>query len=82
MGEIDKNEKSLEDYNDVFKDIVNMLLFDGKEYVHEADLQEASPYSNYTANGKVRNQERDVVKFWKNNGISIACCVSCAILWV
>lgn len=72
MGEIDKNEKSLEDYNDVFKDIVNVLLFDGEEFVHEEDLQEASPYSNYTANGKIRDQERDIVKFWKNNGISIA----------
>ena len=72
MGEIDKNEKALEDYNDVFKDIVNVLLFDGEEYIKESDLFEASPYSNYSANGKTRDQERDVVKFWKNSGICIA----------
>lgn len=72
MGKVDKTEKSLEDYNDVFKDIVNVLLFDGEDYILEEELEEASPYSNYTANGKIRDQERDVVKFWKNNGICIA----------
>ena len=57
MGEVDKNEKSLEDYNDVFTDIVNVLLFNGDDYIKEDELEAASPYSNYTANGKpeIRN---------------------------
>jgi hypothetical protein len=29
LGEKDISEKILEDYNDVFADIVNVLLFDG-----------------------------------------------------
>jgi hypothetical protein len=33
MGTKDITEKALEDYNDVFADIVNVLLFDGTDYV-------------------------------------------------
>ena len=33
MAEKDVAEKILESYNDVFSDIVNVLLFDGKEVV-------------------------------------------------
>ena len=35
MAEKDISEKILESYNDVFADIVNVLLFDGEE-AHEA----------------------------------------------
>ena len=38
MGEQDSTEKVLEDYNDVFADIVNGLLFYGKEIIHEDQL--------------------------------------------
>ena len=33
MGEKDMSEKILEDYNDVFSDIVNVLLFHGQELI-------------------------------------------------
>ena len=33
MGKADLTEKILEDYNDVFADIVNVLLFKGEERV-------------------------------------------------
>ena len=33
MGEKDIAEKVLEDYNDVFADIVNVLLFQGEQIV-------------------------------------------------
>ena len=33
MGEKDITEKVLADYNDIFSDIVNVLLFQGKEVV-------------------------------------------------
>ena len=39
MGEKDIAEKTLEAYNDVFADIVNVLLFDGKRLVQENELE-------------------------------------------
>ena len=38
MGEIDITEKILLTYNDVFADIVNVLLFDGDQLVRPEDL--------------------------------------------
>ncbi|SCY14879.1 MULTISPECIES: Rpn family recombination-promoting nuclease/putative transposase [unclassified Butyrivibrio] len=72
MGAKDKTEKSLEDCNDVFADIVNVLLFDGEEIISPDDLLEGSPYSNYTENGKIRDQERDIYKYWNNSQIRLA----------
>ena len=37
MGQKDMAEKLLADYNDVFADIVNVLLFDGRDEVSEDD---------------------------------------------
>ena len=72
MGEKDITEKSLEECNDVFADIVNVLLFDGDEIIKQDSLSEASPYSNYTESGKVRSQERDIYKYWNNSQIRLA----------
>jgi hypothetical protein len=72
MGTKDITEKALEDYNDVFADIVNVLLFDGADYVRQEELTEGSPYSNYTENGKIRDQERDIYKYWNNSRIRLA----------
>ena len=33
MGQKDLTEKILEDYNDVFADIINGLIFDGKQVI-------------------------------------------------
>ena len=38
MSAKDIAEKLLEDYNDVFADIVNTLLFDGKNIINAEDL--------------------------------------------
>ena len=35
MGTKDSTQKRLEDFNDVFADIVNVLLFDGKQIIKE-----------------------------------------------
>lgn len=72
MGAKDITEKTLEACNDVFADIVNVLLFDGEDVVSQDALAEGSPYSNYTENGKIRAQERDVYKYWNNSQIRIA----------
>ena len=58
MGEKDITEKILASYNDVFSDIVNGLLFDGRPVVDPDALSDAAPYSMYKADGKVHEQER------------------------
>ncbi|MBR5970693.1 MAG: Rpn family recombination-promoting nuclease/putative transposase [Lachnospiraceae bacterium] len=72
MGKKDLTKKSLEELNDVFADIVNVLLFNGRRLVREEDLEDANPVSSYNAHGKIRNQVRDVAKFWKNHEVRIA----------
>ena len=73
MGEKDITEKTLESYNDVFADILNALLFNGKQVVDPNDLEDQNPHSFYKADGKLRELERDVVKRWKRHNIRIAC---------
>lgn len=73
MGDKDITEKLLEDYNDVFADIVNVLLFGGQRKVQEGELQNARDKSQYKdTKGKIREQERDVSKYWKKGNIRIA----------
>lgn len=72
MATKDISEKALEDLTDVFADIVNVLLFDGRNVIRMDELTEASPYSNYTSHGKIRDQERDVVKYWNYSQVRIA----------
>ncbi len=73
MAEKDIAQKTLESYNDVFADIVNVLLFDGKQVIHPDELEDQAPRSAYKADGKVREMERDVAKRWTKNNIRIAC---------
>lgn len=66
MNEKDTTEKLLEDYNDVFADIVNTLIFDGKERIKEDSLEDNKVNSAYKAeDGKLHEMERDVSKYWK-----------------
>lgn len=73
MAEKDIVEKSLESYNDVFADIVNVLLFNGKKVIAQNELEDRTPSSSYKADGKIHGQERDVAKVWKNGTIRVAC---------
>ena len=68
MGEKDRIEKTPEEYDDVFADIVNVLLFGGDRLVKEDDLEDETPHSVYKADNKLHEQERDVAKFRKNLG--------------
>ena len=68
MGEKDITEKTLASYNDVFADIVNGLLFNGRPVIDPDDLSDASPYSMYKADGQIHEQERDVSKILKTSG--------------
>lgn len=73
MTEKDMTEKILESYNDVFSDIVNVLLFRGEEILKPEELEDQAPRSYYKADGRLREMERDVAKRWKRGSIRIAC---------
>ena len=73
MAEKDMAEKILESYNDVFCDIVNVLLFEGDEVLKPEELEDQAPRSHYKADGKLHEMERDVAKRWKKEKIRIAC---------
>lgn len=66
MGEKDIAEKHLEDLNDVFADIVNVLLFNGLRLMNENELEVDVKDSQFKSDGNLHEQERDVSKLWKN----------------
>lgn len=72
MAEKDMTKKTLESYNDVFADIVNVLFFDGREIVKEDELEQAVMRSVYKADRKLREQERDTAKYWRKHNIRIS----------
>ena len=72
MQDKDVTEKMLEKYNDVFADILNVLLFGGRNVVDEAALKDALPMSMLKIDGRVRSQERDIAKYWRKNKINVA----------
>ena len=72
MGAKDITEKNLETWNDVFADIVNVLLFKGNRLIKEKDLEADTKHSIFKADEKIHQQERDVSKFWKNGEIRIS----------
>lgn len=62
MGQKDMTEKLLEDYNDVFADIYNVLVFK-KDVIDESRLRDGTTESVYKAeDGAYREQRRDVMK--------------------
>lgn len=73
LAEKDITEKILEAYNDVFADIVNVLLFDGEEIIKPEELIDQAPRAAYKVDGKIREIERDVAKRWSKQNIRIAC---------
>ena len=72
MGEKDITEKILADYNDVFADIVNVLLFGGKTIVDENMLESIKDKSQYKTDGEIHQEERDVSKVLKGKNVHIA----------
>ena len=73
MAEKDASEKILESYNDVFSDIVNVLLFNGRQVLGADELEDQAPCAYYKADGRLHEIERDVAKRWKNGNIRVAC---------
>ena len=75
MGQKDITEKLLEDYNDVFADIINGLIFNGEQRILPESLENIQVHSQYKAeDGKVHELERDVAKYWKDKKVELAIC--------
>ena len=78
MGEKDITERHLEDYNDVFADILNVLMFGGERRVLEDELEPLALTSEFrmeTQEGGrrgVREQERDIGKLWTKRKTAIS----------
>lgn len=72
MQQKDLSEKVLEDNNDIFADIVNVLLFDGEDTVEEDTLVSTAVHSQYKDHsGKLHEQERDIAKYWRKGNTDI-----------
>ena len=69
-NEKDTAQMNLEGYNDVFADVINAFLFEGKREVREEELEEAPTRSSYKGK-RTRTQERDLAKYWKRTEIRI-----------
>ena len=72
MGKKDIAEKLLEAYDDVFADIVNVLLFDGEPVIAPDELVDRTPRAAYKAGGQLREMERDVLKHCTRGNIRLA----------
>lgn len=66
----DKVEKILEDYGDVFSDIINIIVYDGKEVVLPENLVDSPTASRYkAANGVYGEKDRDILKIDQKNNV-------------
>ncbi len=72
MAEKDAAQKKLEDHEDVFADIVNVLMFNGEKLVKPEELTPALPRSIYKFDGKMHEQERDTAKYWNKCELHVA----------
>ena len=77
MAEKDITERHLASFHDVFAAIVNacVALLTGDwsfRQVRPEDLRDAPTRTIHTADGKVREQERDVAKYWTAGGMVIS----------
>ena len=70
--EKDITQKALEMYNDVFSDIINVLLFNGESVVTEDSLTDVLQESILKIDGRIRAQYRDIAKYWYNSKIKLS----------
>lgn len=73
MGEKDSGEKLLEDYVDVFADIVNVLAFHGERLLLEENIVSGPTASIYKdAYQTLREHLRDIMKYDKKENLFFA----------
>ena len=70
--EKDITQKALEMYNDVFADIINVLLFNGESVVTEDSLTDVLQESILKIDGRIKAQYRDIAKYWYNSKIKLS----------
>ncbi len=69
----DKVEKILEDYGDVFADIINVLVYGGEEVVKLENLADGPTASMFkAAEGNWGQKDRDVIKLDVRNHVTYA----------
>ncbi len=73
MGQKDLSEKILVAYDDVFADIVNVLLLKRQYLIRPEELEDRGTKDFYKSNGMLHELERDVVKRWKKGDVRLAC---------
>ena len=73
MGQKDLSEKILVAYDDVFADIVNVLMFNVQEKIRPEELEDRGAKAFYKENGMLHEMERDVVKRWRKGEVRFAC---------
>ena len=72
MGQKDRSEKYLENYNDVFADLFNVLLFK-KKWIREEKLRSLDTESLYkAADGSLGLQRRDILKEYGSGRFLVA----------
>lgn len=72
MGVKDISEKILADYNDVFADIANVLLFQEELMISPDSLRNERTVSQYkSSSNKLHEQERDILKPWTDGNLKI-----------
>lgn len=69
--EKDLIQKVLLDYEDVFADVVNVLLFHGQQVVKPEELVPADTAGIYRAGKQMRPLIRDAAKYWKKGKVTI-----------
>jgi len=72
MQEKDLIEKHLENYEDVFIDVINVLLFRGKKVLQGEILEQSVTQSFYSLEGHIHGQDRDIAKYWLAGNVRVA----------
>ena len=73
MGQKDIAEKIFEDYNDVFSDIFNGIVYGGEQVIKPEELSNALVHSQYKdEKGVLHEEERDAAKIWERKKVRLA----------
>lgn len=72
MGTKDTTQKRLEDFEDIFADISNVLLYDGEDIIKENELETVTAKDTYTVEQQIHEVERDVAKRWRHHSLHIS----------
>ena len=72
MAQKDLAGKILLGIDEIFCDVVNILLLKGERLIKEEDLEDVNTHTQYHADGQYHEMIRDVAKYWKKQNVCIA----------